>query len=246
MHNAGFQALGLPFSYVGFQTADTDKSIQAVRTLGIRGLSITIPHKERAKELVDIVDPVAAEIGAINTLINDGEKLSGHNTDWIGIREAFSEAGVSLSGANVVVCGAGGASRAAVYCAKQAGAGVITVVNRNSKRAKICAADFGVKAVTLSELPNLLKSADIILNGTPAGPDELGIDCAKLQQKSCVFDFAVKPSPLVAQAKQRGCTVILGSRMLFHQAVEQFRLFTERNDVPVKAMEQALVAELAR
>ena len=92
MHTAGYRALGLPYTYVAFGTEDTAGAVAAMRALGIRGLGVTMPHKVRIMEHLDVLDETAREIGAVNTVVNDDGRLTGHNVDWIGALRAFREA----------------------------------------------------------------------------------------------------------------------------------------------------------
>ena len=150
MHNAAFKELGIDFSYVAFDTADTPSVVRSMRELGIRGFSLTIPHKENALDLVDFKSEEVEAIKATNTLINDGSKIHAFNTDTVGIERAFAEAGVkSLSGKDVLLLGAGGAAKAAIYTAKKLDAKSILVANRNEERAKSLASEFQVHTVYL-------------------------------------------------------------------------------------------------
>ena len=84
MHNAGYEAAGLPFTYVAFAIEDTQQAILAMRYLGIRGLGVSMPHKIRVMQYLDALDETAQEIGAVNTVVNDQGRLTGYNTDWTG------------------------------------------------------------------------------------------------------------------------------------------------------------------
>ncbi|MGH7434048.1 MAG: shikimate dehydrogenase family protein, partial [Polyangiaceae bacterium] len=102
MHEAGYAALGLPFAYVPFEVEDLEASLAGMRALGIRRFGVSHPFKQRVMPLLDGIDPVAARIGAVNTIVNDGGKLSGHNTDWVGAVGALEEVR-PLAGARVLV-----------------------------------------------------------------------------------------------------------------------------------------------
>ncbi|MCC6220901.1 MAG: hypothetical protein IT291_06650, partial [Deltaproteobacteria bacterium] len=204
MHNAAFRALNLPFSYVAFNTTDTAFVIEAMRRLGIRGLSLTIPHKEIAFSLVDEVEGPAQKVGAINTVVNSGATLTGFNTDVFGITQALREAHVDdLSGKNVLILGAGGAARAAIYAAGELGATSVSLANRTDHRAELLAKDFsGQNVIHLrsDELPNVsLADFTLIINATPLGSiatdsAELKLDLSQLGENICVFDMATRTS----------------------------------------------------
>ena len=114
MHNAAYRALGLDYVYVAFGTEDTAGAAAAMRSLGVRGLGVTMPHKLRIIEHLDAIDDEARAIGAVNTVVNERGRLTGYNVDWIGAVRAFREA-LEVSTARVAVIGAGGGARAIVY-----------------------------------------------------------------------------------------------------------------------------------
>lgn len=259
MHNAGYVALNLPFEYSTVDTEDTAAAVSEIRRGAVRGCSLTIPHKERALALVDRCSPQAKTIGAINTIVNDGSSLHGFNTDWIGIIRALEEA--CTAGAKpaevktvcqrVLLLGAGGAARAALFALQELGAESVTVVNRSHERAEVIASQFGAAAKDFSAVKGaLIGDFTLIINSTPLGSKlaesattAYPFDLERLDQRSAVFDFVTGETPLTQAARKAGALTITGPRMLLYQAVEQFRLFTEQ-DAPVKAMEQALVTAL--
>jgi shikimate dehydrogenase len=250
MHNAGFKALGLPFAYVAFSTNDTVLGIHAMRGLGFRGLSLTIPHKEVAVSLVDDLRDDVKEIRAINTVINYGDELLGCNTDWSGIVKALEEAQFSGKGKSALVFGAGGASRAALYALKNLELANILITNRTAERAKKLAADFAVDFVEAKDVNNaLLEKTELFINATPIGlplagaeqvyPFDLKVFCTG----HTVFDMVTKNTELTSVAQQNGATVVHGARMLLYQALEQFELFTEQ-PAPLAIFEDAMNAAL--
>jgi shikimate dehydrogenase len=248
MHNAGFVSLNLPFSYVAFNTVDTEAVIKATRELGIRGLSLTIPHKETALTLVDQLSLEAKEIGAINTVINDGEKLTGYNTDCYGIEEAFAEKQITLKDKTTLLIGAGGASRAALSVLSKSGA-QITIANRTFERAQKLAGEFDCQAISFEELGKMKKlEFDILINSSSLGSDissgaTYPFSFENLPTAGVVFDFVTKETELTKAAEAKGLVAILGQRMLLHQATKQFELFTEKSP-PVDVMEKALLLEI--
>lgn len=249
MHSAGYRALDLPFTYATFDTDDTAGAISAMRALGLRGLSLTIPHKEAALPLVDEVSDLARRIGAINTVTNDGSSLRGENTDYHGIRAAFAEAGASLAGARALIFGAGGAASAAVVAAMDDGAAEIGLANRSIDRGRAMAARFGITAVPWESWRSFAPT--VLLNATPIGShlahhdDELWPLDGSNPLAPVVFDMVTRETKLLSHTARTGGKAVAGTRMLLFQAVMQFSLFTERADVPQRAMEEALNAELA-
>lgn len=255
MHNAGYVALGLPFVYVAVHVRETAKGIEALRTLGIRGASLTIPHKEAACALVDTISDEARRIGAINTIVQrqraDGSwELFGENTDWLGIVQALDESSEPIANDTAVVVGAGGAARAGVHALQRRGMRRIVVVNRSPERAAALAKDFGVEAMPLTELGRSLGEVSLLMNATPAGSKLGGLDAFCLEPAllaelapRAVFDMVTKETPTTRWAADSGRTVIPGARMLLFQALAQFQLFTGAVP-PREAMEAALNREL--
>lgn len=248
MHNAAYDALGVPFTYVAMNTENTVSVLSAMRELGLRGLSLTIPHKERAVELVDSCSDEARRIGAINTVINNGSTLTGCNTDCHGIEAAFKEAGVSLPGKNALILGAGGAARAAAWVFSQAGMKQVVVSGRTAKRAEDLAADFAIESTPWEDCVKLINAGSelIIVNATPigshldAGKAPFPFELASVNKNICVLDMATKRSTeLIEACSKAGGTAISGLRMLLHQAVRQVELFTERPG-PTAVMEEVL------
>lgn len=249
MHNAGFRDFGLPFSYVAFDTTDTVAALAAMRVLGLRGLSLTIPHKERAMPLVDQLSDEAKEIGAINTVINTGTELYGENTDWRGIVRALSEGERSFTGGSAVVVGAGGAAAAALFALKSLGFASIAVTNRTAARAEELARQHGVGIMAYSKLATLSPdSLTLFVNATPIGSHltsgDFGFDLAAhpAPLAAVVFDMVTRDTPLLQHAKAAGADTVSGLRMLLHQAADQFQLFTELA-APLDTMERALYGQ---
>jgi shikimate dehydrogenase len=247
MHNAGFAALGLPYVYVAFPCSNTVFGIGAMRELGLRGLSLTIPHKERALELMDELSKEARAIGAINTAVNDEGTLKGFNTDCYGITQALSEA--SFSASSALVFGAGGAARAAVYALKQLGLKALFVTNRTDSRSLSVSRDFSVCHLSWQDLASRGPAEfDLFINATPLGLASKGdtsrfpFPLSSFGRTNTVFDMVTKETELLSAARASGARVVPGIRMLLHQAVRQFELFTgERAPMPV--MEEALIRE---
>lgn len=250
MHNAGFRNLGLPFTYVAFNTSDTLKTIEAMRHFGWRGLSLTIPHKESAMTLVDEIQSDAKKIGAINTVINNGQKLTGYNTDYFGIEESFREKKIELKQKKVLVIGAGGASRAALSVLQNNQA-EITITNRTLSKANTLAKEFAGQVLDFENLKKIgLSSFEIVINSSALGSiacDEAGypFELESINHRAVVFDFVTNQTELSEFANKKRLQFIPGSRMLLHQAIKQFELFTEQK-APIAVMEKALVEEINR
>jgi shikimate dehydrogenase len=249
IHNAGYEALGINFIYVLFRARDVKQAIGSVREMGIRGASITIPHKTGVMEYIDEIDPLAREIGAVNTIVNNDGVLTGFNTDCGAALKALEEV-VSLRGKKVVLIGSGGAALAVALGLKQNGVELI-ILNRTVEKARalaerVNAGDFG----GLERLP-LISSADILINATPVGmwpqTDESIIPGELLHDRLTVFDIVYNPKDtrLLVDAREKGCAVVYGYKMLLYQAAMQFELFTGYQ-APLPVMEHALTGALGK
>lgn len=256
MHNAGFRHLNIPFVYSAFQIEQVDEAIRSMRALGIRGFSVTIPHKETVLRLLDRLSPDAEAIGAVNTIVNDGQILTGHNTDWTGLLSAFAEQQVDLSGKNVLVLGAGGASLAVSFAMLRAGARRVSLWNRTRGRGEAVAQRFGLDIVDSGRIPSdVFQDFQVICNTTSLGSkqgtsenvlshtSDYPFELSQLQPQQIVFDAVTNETLLTKFAVKRGCKLVTGPRMLLFQALEQFTLFTGE-EAPREVMEKALLDQL--
>jgi shikimate dehydrogenase len=256
MHEAGYRALGLPFTYVPFEVRDLAGAIAGMRALGIRGFGVSHPFKQDVIPLLDALDPVAARIGAVNTIVNTDGRLVGHNTDWIGATRALEEER-PLAGARVLLLGAGGAARAIAFGLREAQAQT-TIANRDMAKARALAKDVhgsgggegDVEVVPWEARAPRAAASDVIVNATSLGqrdvaPEESPLpgDAFPPGWSGVVMDIVYKPvhTPLLAAARARasGARVVHGGRMLLHQATAQFHLYTGEK-APLEAMTAAL------
>jgi shikimate dehydrogenase len=251
MHEAAYEALDVDARYVTFEPSEGDlgRAFAGSEALGIAGLNVTIPFKQRALELVE-PDALAARIGAVNTVDFSGMP-TGHNTDAVGATRALAHHDVTLGGRAVVV-GAGGAGRAVSFGLADEGMSV-DIANRTESRAHDLAAD--VPEATghgLDALPGLLADADVLVNCTSVGmsegderPDETPVPAAALHGDLAVLDAVYSPldTRLLRDARAVGATTVDGAWMLLYQGVAAFELWTGR-DAPVEAMNEALRARV--
>jgi shikimate dehydrogenase len=242
-HNAAYRALGLDYTYVAFSVLDAQSAVQALRTLGIRGCGVTMPHKQAVMPYLDHLDPAAAEMKAVNTIVNDDGILTGYNFDWSAAKQALEEV-TSLEDKEAVVVGAGGAGRAVVYALVRSGARV-RLYNRTLDRAVSLAEEFGlVSAQPLDDLPQA-GAYDILVNTTSVGYHTLGetvVPPELIHPDAVVFDVLAEPleTTLLAEARARGARCVAGHRMRLLQAAEQFRVYTGL-EPPLDVMEAALL-----
>ncbi len=198
--------------------------LPALALQGVRGVNVTLPHKQAAFQLVDERDDAATATGAVNTVVFDGGRLLGRNTDVFGFSESLRDHGVA-SLDKAVVLGAGGAARAIVFALLSLGANRVSLVNRTLRKAHVLQAFFGNRVVACAwqELGGVLADCDILVNSTSLGMQgqpELMIDLSLLGRDAVVADIVYRPleTKLLAEAKARGHRAIDGLGMLMHQA----------------------------
>ena len=241
MHNAALAASGLNAVYLAFDVQDVEGLVRGMRAFGIRGMSVTIPHKSAVIPFLDQVDELAREIGAVNTISNKEGCLIGYNTDAMGALLAL-EAKTLVSGKRCLIVGAGGAARAIGFMLR--GKGVpLRIANRSSERGAALARDLGCSFVPLSDVEQT--NADLLINTTSVGmsphTEESPVPDRILREGMTVMDIVYNPleTRLLRTANQRGCVTVDGLGMFIHQGAEQFRLWTGR-EAPVDAMSQAV------
>lgn len=243
MHNSAFQSLGINAVYLAFDVTNLNAATIGIKELGIKGLSVTIPHKEKIMEFADIIDHSAKEIGAVNTLIIKKNKILGYNTDWLGAVHALKEK-TELKGKKAVVIGAGGSSKAICYGLNKHGA-LIHIINRNIEKARELASNFNAGFSGINEDKDI--RGDILINTTSigmTGTDTQGllpVDDKIVQNFKVVMDIVYSPlqTPLLKCAHEKGIITIDGLRMLLFQGVKQFELWTEKH-APLEVMQSAL------
>ncbi|MFW6027445.1 MAG: shikimate dehydrogenase [bacterium] len=237
LHGYWLDVLGLDGAYVPFavRPEDLGLALKALPRLGVVGINLTVPHKERALPLMARLDKAARTIGAVNTVTAapDG-LLTGRNTDAYGFLRHLEESAPSWrpgSGAAVVL-GAGGAARAAIHALQEAGVADIRMVNRTPERAQKLLREFGLGygVFSLEEVDRAFPEAALLVNATSLGmtgapPLELSLD--GLPEGCIVYDLVYAPleTPLLAAARARGHKCVDGLGMLIHQAVPAFEAF---------------------
>jgi shikimate dehydrogenase len=239
MHNAAFDALGLDnwlYTRLPLPAPLFGETVHALPRSGYRGINVTIPHKEAALAVADSASPAAEAIGAANTLIFGDDGIAADNTDAQGFLDALGE---PLAGRTVLVLGAGGAARAVIWAAREAGAADVFVWNRTTERARLVAADFGVTAVDTAH------SVDVVVNTTAVG---LGgsledLPLADAGDPEIVVDLVYGPAdpPVTAWANARGARVTDGLEVLVRQGALSFVRWTGQH-APVYLMREAVRA----
>lgn len=244
MHEAAYDACGMDARYVTFEPdADAlESALTGADALGIDGLNVTIPFKQDVFEYVEPAD-VANQVGAINTIDFSTSPPTGYNTDVAGVRRTFEHHEVSLGDSKAVVIGAGGAGRAVAFALTQAGA-TVHILNRTAEKAENLAAELSrATGKGLDAIPELLESADVLINATSVGMDEdaTPVPADHLHSELVVFDAVYSPleTRLLREARAAGAMTIDGAWMLLFQGVEAFEHWTD-SEAPVDAMNEAL------
>ena len=252
MHNAAFKELGLDYAYVAFDVnpKNLKSAIDGAKSLNIKGFNVTIPHKIEVMKYLDEIDEVAGLIGAVNTI--DFKDMKGYNTDGIGAVKAIEEV-TKVKNKNVVVAGAGGASRAISFYIAKYGAQSLTILNRNVEKAKSLAGDVSISGLiddvnsdSISQIADYLPNADILIDTTPVGMhpninDKAIAQADDMHEDLVVFDAVYNPNKtvLMREAIEAGAKPVYGIKMLLYQGAESFKIWTGQN-APVDTMEKAL------
>lgn len=252
MHNAAFKLLDMNYAYVAFDVNpnNLNEAIAGAQALNVKGFNVTIPHKVEVMQYLDELDEVAELIGAVNTI--DFKNLKGYNTDGIGAVKAIEEV-TSIKNKNVVVAGAGGASRAISFYIAKYGAESLTILNRNEDKAQNLADDISdsalideVKSGSISAIDGYVRNADILIDTTPVGMhphsnDDPIVDAGVMDEDLVVFDAVYNPNEtaLLKEAIKANAKPVYGIKMLLYQGAESFKIWTGV-DAPVDVMENAL------
>ena len=246
MHNTAFRSTGYNGAYLAFPIAKLGRdTIDGIKALGIKGLSVTIPHKVAIMDFLDEIDDTAQKIGAVNTIQNDNGKLIGSNTDYIGAVNALKEK-TSIKNKDVVMIGAGGAARAVGYGIVSEG-GNLKIVNILQDEGERLAGDLGVGYHPLSDFSKL--DYQILVNATPVGmtpdTDNMPVSPEGLKKGAVVMDIIYNPlrTKLLTEAEKIGCATVDGLSMFVFQGAAQFELWTGK-DAPVELMRQTVLESL--
>ncbi|MFO7751567.1 MAG: shikimate dehydrogenase [Desulfobacteraceae bacterium] len=227
IHNCLFAEHGINAVYLAFEPENITDGIAAVRALGIKGVSVTIPFKEEVIRYLDETDPLADRIGAVNTLVNQQGFVKGYNTDCHGAVAPLKKFGIRNK--RVGIIGAGGAARAAGFGIISE-KGDVTVINRSVQNGEKLADDIGCPFLKIEEIEK--KRFDMLINTTPAGmfpnTDESPVPENVFRQGMVVMDMVYNPvqTKFLLQAETGGCVTINGIEMFIHQGAKQFELWS--------------------
>ena len=212
--------------------AKLNQALKSLAALGVRGVNLTIPHKEAAMDLLDGVDQAAERIGAVNTIVvKENERLEGRNTASAGFLENLRTSGSEWqpSKGPALILGAGGAARAIAFALLDAGVPEIRLVNRTIARAERLAESIGTgcKVAKFNEINTAVADVALLVNATSIGmegQEDMKVSLDNLPTNAIVNDIVYKPlhTPLLVQAQKRGNKVVDGLGMLLHQARYSF------------------------
>ncbi len=226
--NKAFRYFSLNAVYVPFEVKpeDFETAFRCLKALRVKGVNITLPHKEKALELAGFKDNHAQAIGSANTLKFTEEGVYAYNTDWIGFLKAVKLLTPKLKDLKVLVLGAGGSARAVLYALKLEGARIF-LWNRTEEKAKRLCEEFGCLHVKKPE--EVLEEVELIVNTTALGLKEEDppiFDYRELKPRHKVMDIIYKETLLLKSAKAKGCSYKNGLDMLLHQGIESFKIWT--------------------
>lgn len=257
MHNAAFAALDLEAHYEALAVSEVElpEVVGRLREMNVYGANVTMPYKVAVMPLLDALSPEAQIVGAVNTIVNEGGVLTGHNTDARGFIRALTKDGAfDPESRDVVMLGAGGSARAVGLALLRAGA-TLGIANRTQAKAEALALGLGrygdVGVIPAIEVPRAVVRASLLVNTTSAGHETHGPEELPLAQgilpREMVVDIIYRPdkTPLLQAAESAGLEIQNGVPMLVYQGAEAFTLWTGR-DAPVEAMQQALEAALGQ
>lgn len=253
IHNAAFAATGVNAAYLAFEVAPEKLAAAAAGlvALGAAGWNVTMPHKTAMAALCDELSPAARIVGAVNTVVVQDGRMTGHITDGSGFTAALTDRGFNPAGKQVALFGAGGAARAAAVQLALDGAAQLVIFNRTVAKARMLAetiaAETGcaARAYALDDVEALraaVTEADLVINGTKLGmapyPETCVLPDARwLARRPVVADFVYNPvqTRLLAMAAAAGCPTLDGLAMLLWQGAQAFALWTGR-PMPVAAV----------
>src|SRR3990170_5151383 len=258
MHNAAFEHLKLGFVFVAFRVTpdELESAVRGACALGIRGLNVTMPHKNAVTEFLDEADPAVKFLRAANTILNQGGRLRGFNTDGVGALKALSSNGVNSAGKKVLLLGAGVAAKAIAFSlAKEADE--LCILNRDAVKALELAsvlAPFGKKIVgnelSPRQIQKELGDSDLLINATSVGmtpyAHESLVKSDWLKPELSVMDIVYNPveTKLLRDARAAGAKVINGVEMLLYQGAASFEIWTGCK-APVDVMRTAVLNQLS-
>lgn len=258
MHNNAFKQLDMDWVYVAFHVLPENigKLMESCKTLDIKGLNVTIPHKTAVIPFLDEIDPIAEKIGAVNTIQFKNGISKGYNTDGLGAIKSLQKH-TSLEGKNVLILGAGGASKAISFTLINENINSLTIANRSQDNAlklidniKQHTGFKKIEYVDIKDADEIINDVDIIINTTPIGmyPNhnvDAPIKTDKINDNHVVMDIIYNPleTVLLKESRLNGAKTINGTSMLINQGLVSFEIFTGM-EASYESFEEALIKQL--
>lgn len=258
MQNRAFRETGRNAAYAAFhiKPEHLGDAVKGIRALQFRGVNVTIPHKVEVMKYLDEIDEAAEAIGAVNTIVNDGGRLIGYNTDGIGyVRSLKEETGVDLKGKRILLLGAGGAARGIAYALAKEGAGRLTIANRTRERATELARAASewteTRDIGLDSIADVIGDIDVVVNTTSIGMhpsvDEVPMDPSLFRPGMLASDLIYNPriTRFLREAEENGAKVHGGLGMFIYQGAYAFEYWTGVS-APVSAMREEVERSLGK
>ena len=258
IQNFAFEQMNLDYVYLPFDVPSESlkSAVSGVLALGLKGLNVTLPHKEKIIKYLDELSEEASIIGAVNTVVNDHGKLMGYNTDAYGILDTLLPFKDEISGKKMTVIGAGGSARAVIYTLlRHFKPEEVNIINRTQQKADTLANDFALKMRfdafhTFELFPpdnvETLSNSRLIVNATTMGmfpdvEDTITDLDESFNDEQIVFDLIYNPgkTKFLKTAEMQGAKVLGGLKMLISQAAKSFELWTGAV-MPVKIISDSL------
>jgi len=251
IHNAAYRHLDLECTYIAYKIDknELESGIESLKSIKVSGFNVTIPHKIRIMELLDDIDHDCKLIGAANTIVNDNGSLKGYNTDMDGFIEPIKNREIPIKNSNILLLGAGGASRAIIAGFAKEHAKKITIVNRTIEKAENLTRfskelELDSDAISINDIEKLDGAFDFVVNASSLGlKNELNIVPTKLiDAKTTVYDIVYKPvnTELIKDAKKKDAQIIYGYEMLLSQAAKSFEIWLNQK-APYEAMKNSIL-----
>ncbi|MGI5850485.1 MAG: shikimate dehydrogenase [Clostridiales bacterium] len=238
LHNSIYDKIGIDMIYLAFDipSGNLESAVEGLCALNFSGFNVTIPHKEEVIAFLDKIDPMAAAIGAVNTVKIEGRRMTGYNTDGLGFLHSLKGQCVECKGRNILILGAGGSARAIGITLADQTPGEILILNRNRDRGERLAMDINEYAGyglsrAVGDVPDRI---DIIINTTPLGmwPKVLDSPLAgyTFNPETIVCDIVYNPleTALLGEAKRSGCKTVGGLGMLVGQGIKAVEIWTDK------------------
>ena len=243
MQQAAIEKAGIDYSYVALpvEPEQLPQAVEGLKALNFSGWNVTIPHKRAIMPLLDEIDEDAAVIGAVNTVVNDGGRLKGYNTDVLGFLSPLKARGIKLAGARALLLGAGGAARAVLWGLLREGIAGVAIAVRNRDKGEALAAEFRSRAeaeITVCTFDSedykaALSTADILVNTTPLGmtpkvEEAPSVEWELVKSSAFVYDIIYTPAEtrFLREAREHGCQIQNGEAMLAGQGAAALQLWT--------------------